>query len=281
MRELKGRRDLLAINTATLGYQQPLDQTIHLLAEAGIGGIAPWRQEVDALGVQRAAALIRAAGLTVTGYCRSHYFTAASRQAREQALAINLRALDDAAELGAQCYVLVVGGLSADNTALPAVCDQALEGVMRLAEHARQCGVPLALEPLHPMYCAERSCLVTLAQAIQWCRQINHEYPASAGIAADAYHLWWSPTLEEDLLQAGELLLACHVSDWLVPTRDMLNDRGMMGDGVIALPAFRAQVEKAGYGGLIEVEIFSRDNWWLRPPAETLATCITRFESVV
>ncbi|GGO83926.1 hypothetical protein GCM10011348_28980 [Marinobacterium nitratireducens] len=281
MRDLKGRLDLLSINTATFGYQTGLDETVELLARQGVGGIAPWRKEVEALGADRAARLIRDAGLKVSGYCRTSYFPAATRALRKAAIDDNLKALEDAATLGASCYVAVVGSIGSDNPSLADARQQTLEGLLKLAERARELKVPIALEPLHPMYAGDRSCLCTLAQALDWCDIIDAEQPGSVGVAADVYHLWWDPALETQLARAGERLLAYHVSDWLVPTEDLLTDRGMMGDGVIELPAIRNQVEKAGYTGLVEVEIFSSKNWWQKPPEETLQVCMERFQTSV
>ncbi|WP_417582640.1 sugar phosphate isomerase/epimerase family protein [Nitrincola sp.] len=281
MRDLKGRFDLLSINTATFGYQTELDKTVDLLASHNIGGIAPWRREVEAFGVDKAARLIRDAGLEVTGYCRSSYFPAATKEERLAAVQDNIKALEDAATLGADCFVAVVGSITHENPSLEDVRQQTLESLIQLAGRARELQVPIALEPLHPMYVGDRSCLSSLSQAIEWCDIIDAEHPGSVGIAADVYHLWWDPDLDKQLTQAGSRLLAYHVSDWLVPTEDLLTDRGMMGDGVIQLPTIRNSVERAGYNGLIEVEIFSSKNWWKKSPAETLRTCMERFQTHV
>jgi sugar phosphate isomerase/epimerase len=151
-----------------------------------------------------------------------------------------------------------------------------------LLEHARSTGMPLALEPLHPMYCADRSCLSTLEQALDLCAALDPGGSGLLGVALDVYHTWWDPKLREGIERGGRdgRLHAFHVSDWLVPTRDLLLDRGMMGDGVIDLPAIRRWVEDAGYAGAVEVEIFSRDDWWRRPPAEILSACAQRLQAV-
>jgi sugar phosphate isomerase/epimerase len=150
-----------------------------------------------------------------------------------------------------------------------------------LLEHARSAGVPLALEPLHPMYCADRSCLSTLEQALDLCDALDPRRAGMLGVAVDVYHVWWDPKLASQIARGGQdkRLLAYHVSDWLVPTRDMLLDRGMMGDGVIDLARIRGWMESSGYGGAVEVEIFSQDNWWTRPVAETLAVCAKRLQT--
>jgi sugar phosphate isomerase/epimerase len=139
--------------------------------------------------------------------------------------------------------------------------------------------MPLAIEPLHPMYAADRACVNTMKQALDICDRLG----AGTGVALDVYHVWWDPELENQIIRAGqnEQLLAYHVCDWLVPTRDLLMDRGMMGDGIIELKKIRAWVEKAGYDGCCEVEIFSSYNWWKKDPDQVLKTCIERHQSVV
>jgi hypothetical protein len=152
--------------------------------------------------------------------------------------------------------------------------------------------MPLAIEPLHPMYAADRACVNTIEQALDLCDALDPrpvdrstgapETPAALGVAVDVYHVWWDPKLEAQIARAGRgRLLALHVCDWLVPTRDLLNDRGMMGDGVIDIPRIRGWIEAAGFAGYSEVEIFSSENWWKRPEAEVLATCIKRHRSAV
>ena len=134
--------------------------------------------------------------------------------------------------------------------------------------------MPLAIEPLHPMQAAERACINTLEQALDLCDAMGD----GIGVAVDVYHVWWDPKLEQQIKRAGEKrVLAYHICDWLVPTRDLLNDRGMMGDGVIDLPRIRSWVEGAGYSGFHEVEIFSELDWWKRDPDEVLQTCKDRF----
>ena len=137
--------------------------------------------------------------------------------------------------------------------------------------------MPLAIEPLHPMYAADRACINTLKQALDVCDAIETEPTGALGIALDVYHVWWDPLLDEGIRRAGKKrLLAYHICDWLTETKDLLLDRGMMGDGVIDLKRIRGLVEGAGYAGFHEVEIFSRENWWQRDPDEVLATCKDR-----
>jgi sugar phosphate isomerase/epimerase len=284
MRDLSDRLDLLAINTATFGHQWPIEKTIDLLAERGVGGIAPWRREIEDadIDVGDAARRIKGAGLTVTGYCRSSYLTGATETARAAAIDDNKRALDTAAAIGARCYIMVMGSVWDGSRDLKAARAQAFDGTAALLDHAREVGVPLALEPLHPMTAGDRSCLSTLAQALDWCETLDPDRSGVIGVAADIYHIWWDPDLDTQIARAGPgRLLGYHICDWLVPTRDLVTDRGMMGDGVVDLKAIRGEIEAAGYTGHCEAEIFSAENWWKRDPAETLDICIERFRNVV
>ena len=189
--------------------------------------------------------------------------------------------------LGAQCLVLVVGGVPAGSRDLAGARAQVRDGIAAVLPHARAAGVPLAIEPLHPMYAADRACVNTLGQALDLCDALDpggagvHPRtavdgaawaPAAAlGVALDAYHVWWDPDLDAQVARAGAARLhGFHVCDWLVPTRDLLEDRGMMGDGVIDLRRLRGLVEAAGYRGLHECEIFSSRDWWQRDPDEVL-----------
>ena len=284
MRDLSERLDLLAINTATFGHQWPIEKTIDLLAARGVGGIAPWRREIEDSGADATAVArrIEDAGLSVTGYCRSSYLTGATAAERSAVIDDNKRALDVAAALGARCYIMVMGSVYEGSRDLKEARAQAFDGTAALLAHARDVGVPLALEPLHPMTAGDRSCLSTLEQALDWCDQLDPDRAGGIGVAADVYHIWWDPALDAQIARAGAgRLLGYHICDWLVPTRDLVTDRGMMGDGVVDLKAIRAEIEGAGYVGHCEAEIFSAENWWKRDPAETLDVCIERFRSVV
>jgi sugar phosphate isomerase/epimerase len=267
--------DLLSLNTATVREKWSLRQMIEGCARHGIRGIAPWRDKLAELGAKEAAKMIRAHGLSVTGLCRGGMFPAADRQGRQAAIEDNLRAIEDAATLEARCLVLVVGGLPAGSKDLAGAREQVRDGIGAVLGHARGCGVPLAIEPLHPMYAADRACVNTLAQANDLCDELGE----GLGLAVDLYHVWWDPRLKAEIERAGaKRLLAFHICDWLVPTTDLLLDRGMMGDGVIDIPLTRSWVEAAGYRGFHEVEIFSANNWWRRDPDEVLATCRERHQ---
>ena len=268
-----------AINTATLGFQCSIEQSIDAIAAAGFGGITPWRREVEGQNVSSIAKRIRDAGLTTTGYCRSTYLpsnTAAGLQANIES---NRRALDDAAILGADSFVMVVGGAPEGSKDIAEARKQVAEGVAQLLEYGKALGVKIALEPLHPVYAAKRSCLNLLSEALDMCRQIEGAVPApSLGVCLDVYHVWWDPNLKRDIARAGaeNRIFGFHVCDWLVPTHDVLNDRGMMGDGIIDIPSIHAQLKKASFNGFVEIEIFSAQNWWKRPVPEILNVCAER-----
>ena len=279
MRDFSGDTALLSLNTATVRAQWTLEQCIDGCARHGIGGIAPWRDKLDECGADRAARLIREAGLRVSGLCRGGMFPAATRAGRQAALDDNRRAVDDAATIGAECLILVVGGLPEGSKDIAGARMQVRDGIAALLDHSRAGGVPLAIEPLHPMYAADRACVNTLKQANDLCDALGD----GVGVAVDVYHVWWDPGLEAEIARAGAAgrILGFHVCDWLVPTTDLLLDRGMMGDGVIDIPKIRGWVEDAGYDGASEVEIFSQNDWWRRDADEVLATCIERHRTAV
>ncbi len=268
--------NLLSLNTATVKAQWNLGEAIEGCVRHGIRGISPWRDKIAEYGLKAAARHIRDAGLTVTGVCRGGMFPAADAAGRRAALDDNRRAVDEAAALGAQCLVLVVGGLPPGSKDIAGARAQVRDGIAELLEYARPAGVPLAIEPLHPMYAADRACVNTLGQANDLCDELG----AGVGVAVDVYHVWWDPALEREIARAGSRILGFHICDWLVPTTDLLLDRGMMGDGVIDIPKIRGWVEKAGYTGFHEVEIFSANNWWKRDADEVLRICRERHQTV-
>ncbi|HCJ2537321.1 sugar phosphate isomerase/epimerase, partial [Escherichia coli] len=261
MRDLLQRPDLFSINTATLGYKTPLPAIIDACAARGIGAIAPWRRELQGEDLQQIAHQLAASNMSVSGLCRSTYYTAPTLAERKLAIDDNRRALDDAAVLNAACYMQVVGGLPTGTKDLYEAREQVKQGIRQLLPHSKDVGVPIALEPLHPMTAADRSCLCTLRQALDWCDELDPDGEFGLGVAVDVYHVWWDPDLASQILRAGKRILAFHVSDWLVPTTDLVNDRGMPGDGVINIPSIRRLVENAGFNGAIELEIFS-PYWW-------------------
>ena len=276
MRDLSLDRSLISINSMTV-KPWSFEQLVDGCARAGIAAISPWRDILQACGVARAATLVRDRGLTVTGLCRGGMFPAADAASRRAALYDNRRAVDEAAAIGAQCLVLVVGGLPPGSRDLADARRQVHDALVELLPYARTAGVPLGIEPLHPMYAADRACVNTLAQALDLCEALGD----GVGVVVDTYHVWWDPDLAREIARAGRRIVAYHVNDWLVPTNHLLLDRGMMGDGVIDLRGIRAMVEAAGYRGHCEIEILSENGWWKRDPDEVLRVCIARHQTVV
>jgi sugar phosphate isomerase/epimerase len=288
LRDLSTGPELLSVNTATVRKQADLLGIVDACARHRIAAISPWRDQVAAVGLERARRAIKDAGLNLSGYCRGGLFPA-SDKLRQEARDDNRRCVDEAAALGAPCLIIVAGGLpqyarpgstpSKDIAGARAMIE---DGLAELLAYARTASLPLALEPLHPMYAADRAAVNTLAQALDIAARLDPQPTGALGVAVDVYHTWWDPALYDGIARAGreKRILAYHVCDWLVPTRDMLNDRGMMGDGVIELPRIRAAVEAAGYTGLIEAEIFS-EHWWAQPIDTVLRTCVERHRTVV
>ncbi|MEQ8652702.1 MAG: sugar phosphate isomerase/epimerase family protein [Kiloniellales bacterium] len=270
--------DQLSINLATVRKQWDLKQAVVGCARAGIRAVAPWRDQVAHIGLAESARIIKDNGMRVTGLCRGGAFPADSEAGLQAAHDDNRRALEEAVTLGADCLVLVVGGLPKGSRDLIGARKMVEDGIAKLLEAARPAGMPIAIEPLHPMYAADRACVNTMKQALDICDRLG----PGVGVAVDVYHVWWDPELAVQIARAGAggQLLAYHICDWLVPTNDLLLDRGMMGDGIIDLPRIRNMVTDAGYDGLHEVEIFSAENWWKRDPDEVLRTCIERHRSV-
>jgi sugar phosphate isomerase/epimerase len=265
----------LSINLATTRMQWDMRQAAEACLKHGITAIAPWRDQVQKIGLNEAARIVRDNGFQVTGLCRGGMFPAGDPEVRQAAIDDNRRAVDEAAALGADCLVLVVGGLPAGSRDIGAARQMVADGIAAILPHARASGIPLAIEPLHPMYAADRACVNTLKQALDICDLLGE----GIGVAIDVYHVWWDPELMPQIARAGAegRILAHHICDWLVPTTDLLLDRGMMGDGVIDLRGIRAAIEAAGFRGPQEVEIFSAENWWKRPGDEVLRTCVERY----
>jgi len=265
----------LSINLATVRPQYTMAQAVDACLAQGITAIAPWRDQVQATGLKEAASIVRTNNMRVTGLCRGGMFPATDKAGLAAAIDDNKRAIDEAAAIQADCLVLVVGGLPKGSRNLPAAREMVADGLAAILPYARENRMPLAIEPLHPMYAADRACINTLEQALDVCDLLGD----GVGVAIDMYHVWWDPKLYAQIARAGASgrIFAHHICDWLVPTRDLLLDRGMMGDGIIDLKAIRVAMEKAGYRGPQEVEIFSSENWWKRPGEEVLATCAERF----
>ena len=266
----------VSLNLATVRRQWTLPEAVAAAARHGFVGVAPWRDMVLDTGIAESARVFDGSGMRVTGYCRGGLFAAHGRGGFLAAVDDNRRMIDEAAAIGAECIVVIGGGLAPGSRDLAGARKLFAEGVAAVLPHALACGMALALEPMHPMYAADRGCITTLKEMLDVADTLGN---VGLGVAIDTYHLWWDPQLETQIARAGRRIIAHHICDWLVPTRHLLTDRGMMGDGVIDFPAIRRMVEAAGYHGVQEVEIFSED-WWRRPGDEVLATAIERFKTV-
>jgi sugar phosphate isomerase/epimerase len=252
-----------------------LPGTIEACARHGVPYLAVWRHRLAETGLERAARLVRDSGVAVSSVCRGGMFPAATRAEREARIADNRHAVDEAAALGAAVLVLVCG--AAPDKDLAGARRMVADGIAALAPYARERGVRLGIEPMHPAFAAERSCITTLREARCLAEAFD---PATVGIVADVYHIWWDPEVYDELAHAAGRLVGFHVSDWLVPMENVLMNRGMMGDGVIELRKLRGAVERAGYRGPIEVEIFNSAVWSM--PLNTLLPLVKeRYRSCV
>ena len=287
MRDFSGDHRWLSLNTATVRKQGDFITIAEACAKHGIRGVSPWRDQVATVGLDAAVRAVKDNDLELSGYCRGGMFVGdASRHAeiRDD----NRRCVDEAVALGAPCIVLVVGGLpqysrpgSAPSKNIIHARAQVDDGIAAMMEYAGQAKMPLAIEPLHPAYAADRACVNTTEQALDICDRLDPNRTGMLGVALDVYHIWWDPELLPQIARTGkDRMLAFHVCDWLVPTTDILNDRGMMGDGVIDIKSVRAAVEAQGFEGYSEIEIFSH-GWWDKPMDEVLATCIERHKTAV
>ncbi|HIJ66007.1 MAG TPA: sugar phosphate isomerase/epimerase [Candidatus Hydrogenedentes bacterium] len=225
-------------------------------AKAGVPGITVWRQHLEPQGLDESASILQNSGLEMVSLCRGGFFPAATERARQKTIDDNRRTIDEAAAIGAPLVVLVCGAVP--GLPLNEARKQILDGIAATLPHAEQAGVRLSIEPLHPMYADSRSAVNTLGQANDMIETLASPW---IGATVDVYHLWWDPALEAEIKRAGPSILSFHVSDWRTPTRDMLNDRGLMGEGCIPIRGIRSWVESTGFAGYVEVEIFSNEYW--------------------
>ncbi len=271
--------DRLSIHQVTLLQQCTTPQFLDALARNDVRCTSLWRDKTREFGVERTARRVAEAGIALSGYCWGGLITSPDRAKAAAARDEVRRALDEAAAVGAPCLIFVAGGVESRDKDIAGARARALDGIAELVPHARSVGVRIALEPLHPMICATRSVLSTVRLANAWCDRLDAE--DIVGIAVDTYAVWWDPDLETEIARAGKRICSFHVSDWLADTQDLRLDRGMMGDGVIDLPAMRRLVEAAGYTGYVEVEIFSQRNWWTKDPDEVIGVIKDRAQTAV
>jgi sugar phosphate isomerase/epimerase len=267
----------LSINHKTVdGWSLP--ELVDGVAAAGLQAIGTWREPVAEHGLDRAAKLVRDAGLRVTSHCRGGFLTAIDPAARAAAIDDNRRAIDEAATLGAPTLVIVAGGLPAGSRDLVGARARLADALAEIAPYAGERGVRLALEPLHPMYVADRAVISTLGQALDLAAPFPTE---QVGVVVDTFHIWWDPEVWNSIARAGDRIASFQVCDFLMPIpADVLLARGYMGDGVIDFPPFVAAVEAAGWRGEVEVEIFNAEVW-AQPQAQVVETVKQRYLDVV
>nr|WP_031478614.1 sugar phosphate isomerase/epimerase family protein [Streptomyces bicolor] len=264
-----------SINQMTV-KQLSMPELVEECGRLGIGNVGLWREPVQSYGLEATAKLVRDAGLTVTTLCRGGFFTAIDPQERAKALDDNRRAVDEAATLGTDVLVLVSGGLPAGSKDLHGARERIADALAVLGPYAEEHGVKLAIEPLHPMYAADRCVVSTLAQALD----LAERFPAhQVGVTVDTYHIWWDDTAPQQIARAGAggRIHTFQLADWTTPLPEgVLTGRGQIGDGAIDMREWLGYVEAAGYSGAIEVELFN-DGLWARDGREVLAQTASRF----
>ncbi len=283
----------LSLNTATCKHLNLAD-CLDSVVGGGLESIGLWRHQIQEVGPERAASLVKAAGVRVSSLCRGGFLTARDAAGAEAGLADNRLAIDEAAAVGATELVMVVGGLPASFAAmglarrpgddldkdLVAARQRVADRLGQLVPYARDRGVRLALEPMHPLFTADRGVLTTLAQSLDLAR--DHR-PSEVGVVVDTYHVWWDPGLRDSIRRAGAegRISSYQVCDWVLPLApNSLNSRGMMGDGYIDFPTITAWVAAAGYSGDVEVEIFN-ETIWAQPASTTIAQMTARYAHLV
>lgn len=264
-----------SINQMTV-KQLSMPELVEECARLGIGNVGLWREPVQSYGLEATAKLVRDAGLTVTTLCRGGFLTAIEPGERAKALDDNRLAVDEAAALGTDVLVLVSGGLPAGSRDLRGARERIADALGELGPYAEERGVKLAIEPLHPMYAADRCVVSTLAQALD----LAERFPAhQVGVTVDTYHIWWDDTAPAQIARAGAggRIHTFQLADWTTPLPEgVLTGRGQIGDGAIDMREWKGYVEAAGYDGAIEVELFN-DGLWARDGREVLAETAARF----
>lgn len=262
----------LCIHTITT-KSWSIEEAVENYSRVGVKGISVWRQYLEGRNIAQTGEMLKSHGLEVVSLVRGGFFPSISAEKRAAAIDDNKKAVDEAAALGAPMIVLVCG--ADPGQSLETSRAQIQEGIESVLPYAIANGVKLAIEPLHPMYADTRSAVNTLAQANDMAEAIASDH---VGVAADVYHLWWDPNLEQELLRCGRNghLYAFHICDWMSPSVDFLNDRGLMGEGCIPVKKIRGWAEAAGFNGYNEVEIFS-DRWWAADQHEFLDRIVEQY----
>ena len=255
-----------------------LPEAIQGCVDAGLGAIGIWREQLAEVGLDQACRLVAESGLRVSSLCRGGFFTTADPDEVAIAEASNREAIDEAAALNAATLVLVAGGLPPGDKDLDGARNRSARAIERLVPYAQELGVNLGIEPMNPIYAADRGVISTLAQALDIAERFD---PADVGVVVDTIHLWWEPRVADQLQRAGQRIVSYQICDWITPLpADTLLARGMMGDGHIDFPTFTRSVARAGYRGDVEVEIFNAD-LWKAPPTWVVDTMIKRYLDLV
>jgi sugar phosphate isomerase/epimerase len=255
-----------------------LPEAIQGCVDAGLGAIGIWREQLAEVGFDEGCRLVADAGLRVSSLCRGGFFTASDPAEAQAAEASNRQAIDEAAGLSAATLVLVASGLPTGDRDLQAARDRAASAIERLVPYAHERGVTLGIEPMNPIYAADRGVISTLGQALDIAERFD---AADVGVVVDTFHVWWEPGVANQLQRAGERIVSYQICDWITPLpADTLLARGMMGDGHIDFPTFTKSVAAAGYGGDVEVEIFNAD-LWAAPPVSVVDTMVERYLRLV
>lgn len=267
----------LSLNQATV-RKLTAAEAMDLCVRHQITGIGLWRDAVAELGLAKTAAIVRRAGLHVSSLCRGGFFTHTDQQARAAAAADNRAAVLEAAELGADALILVSGGLVPGSRDLALARRMIADGIADLVPFAQSAGVLLGIEPLHPMFCADRCVISRLGEAVD----LTLQFPADAvGVVIDTYHVWWDSQLAADVERAAGRIASYQLCDWTLPLpEDTLLGRGHLGDGFIDFRSITASVLAAGYTGYAEVEIFNQEIWDA-PADDTAATVRSRFAELL
>ena len=265
MTDLRG----LCIHQVSFGLDRGFAECTEPLARAGITKTAVWYQKLADIGVAAAARILRDTGVQAISLCPGGVLSQTDATAFETALDANRRMLEVAAEIGCTSMVTISGGLDEGETDLRFARDRALEGIAQLLPDAREAGVKLAIEPLHPITCANRGVLTTTSLALDWCDVLDAD--DIVGVALDTYAIWWDPDVQAQIARAGSRLLNLHIADWRRDTRDVRFDRAMPGEGAIEMAHLIGAARNAGFAGPLEVELFSSFDWWKADPDDTVA----------
>jgi len=265
----------LAVHTMT-NKPWSLRQCVDAYTKAGVSGISVWRNVIEPIGIDEAAKILKGSGLIVPALVRGGFFPASTSDDRQKAIDENRKIIDEAAAIGAEMVVLVVGAVP--GMPLAEARKHVADGIGALLPQAVDRNVKLAIEPLHPMYAGDKSCINRMREAREVCEQLRSRM---VGIAVDVYHVWWDPDLQAEIEMAGKqhTLFGLHICDWRLNTRDLLTDRGLMGDGCIDIATICGWARDAGFDGMDEVEVFS-DTYWAMDQDEYLKLIVERYQAL-